>query len=152
MNTHRRLLCCAAGMSLLAPWTTAMSTPLRIEVWKSATCGCCKDWIAYLEKDGFEVTSHDTGNAAIRARMGLPSRYGSCHTAVIDGYLVEGHVPTREIRRLLRERPDALGIAVPAMPLGSPGMDGPAYGNRREPYAVILVARNGSVTVYQTYD
>jgi hypothetical protein len=71
---------------------------------------------------------------------------------VIDGYLVEGHVPTREIRRLLRERPDALGIAVPAMPLGSPGMDGPAYGNRREPYAVILVARNGSVTVYQTYD
>jgi len=129
-----------------------MAKPLRIEVWKSATCGCCKDWIAYLEKDGFQVISHDTGNAAVRARMGLPNRYGSCHTAVIDGYLVEGHVPAREIRRLLRERPAALGIAVPEMPIGSPGMDGPAYGNRREPYAVLLVARDGSATVYQQYD
>ena len=129
-----------------------MAKPLRIEVWKSATCGCCKDWIAYLEKDGFQVISYDTGNAAVRARMGLPNRYGSCHTAVIDGYLVEGHVPAREIRRLLRERPAALGIAVPEMPIGSPGMDGPAYGNRREPYAVLLVARDGSATVYQQYD
>jgi hypothetical protein len=121
-------------------------------VWKSATCGCCKDWIAYLEKDGFQVISYDTGNAAVRARMGLPNRYGSCHTAVIDGYVVEGHVPAREIRRLLRDRPAALGIAVPEMPIGSPGMDGPAYGNRREPYAVLLVARDGSATVYQQYD
>ena len=132
--------------------THNLRKPLRIEVWKSATCGCCKDWIAYLEKDGFQVISHDTGNAAVRARMGLPNRYGSCHTAVIDGYLVEGHVPAREIRRLLRERPAALGIAVPEMPIGSPGMDGPAYGNRREPYAVLLVARDGSATVYQQYD
>jgi hypothetical protein len=152
MNTYRRLLVMVAGLSPLAPWSAAMAKPLRIEVWKSATCGCCKDWIAYLEKDGFQVISHDTGNAAVRARMGLPNRYGSCHTAVIDGYLVEGHVPAREIRRLLRERPAALGIAVPEMPIGSPGMDGPAYGNRREPYAVLLVARDGSATVYQQYD
>ena len=152
MNTHRRLLVMAAWLSPLAPWSAAIAKPLRIEVWKSATCGCCKDWIAYLEKDGFQVISHDTGNAAVRARMGLPNRYGSCHTAVIDGYLVEGHVPAREIRRLLRERPAALGIAVPEMPIGSPGMDGPAYGNRREPYAVLLVARDGSATVYQQYD
>jgi hypothetical protein len=152
MNTHRRLLVMAAGLSPLAPWSAAIAKPLRIEVWKSATCGCCKDWIAYLEKDGFQVISHDTGNAAVRARMGLPNRYGSCHTAAIDGYLVEGHVPAREIRRLLRERPAALGIAVPEMPIGSPGMDGPAYGNRREPYAVLLVARDGSATVYQQYD
>jgi hypothetical protein len=141
------------GLATL-PWlgTTAASASQPVmEVWRSATCGCCKDWISYLGRNGLAVKSHETGNAAMRARLGVRSMYGSCHTGLIDGYVVEGHVPVREIRRLLKERPDAIGIAVPAMPLGSPGMDGPAYGNKTEPYAVVLLTRDGQATVYQRY-
>jgi hypothetical protein len=81
----------------------------------------------------------------------MPTRYGSCHTARIGGYVVEGHVPAREIRRVLAEKPDAIGIAVPGMPVGSPGMDGPEYGGRRDPYDVVLVLRDGSSRVYASY-
>lgn len=122
-----------------------------LEVWKDPNCGCCKDWITHLEQAGFRVRSHDSGNAAARLRLGLPQRYASCHTALIAGYVIEGHVPAREIRRLLAEEPDALGLAVPGMPIGSPGMDGPAYGGRRDPYEVLLVLRNGGHRVYQSY-
>jgi hypothetical protein len=101
---------------------------------------------------------HDQGNAAARKMLGLPDRYGSCHTARLSGpglpsrgYVLEGHVPAREIRRLLQERPDALGLTVPAMPVGSPGMDGPEYRGRRDPYDVLLVARDGGSRVYQPY-
>ena len=132
-------------------WSAAKASQPVIEVWRSAACGCCKDWIAYLERNGFTVKSHETGNAAVRARLGVRSMYGSCHTGLIEGYAVEGHVPVREIRRMLKERPDAIGIAVPAMPLGSPGMDGPAYGNKTEPYAVVFLTRDGQATVYQRY-
>ena len=120
-------------------------------MWKSPSCGCCKDWIALLQRDGFAVQVFDEGNNAMRAQLGLPARYGSCHTARIGGYVVEGHVPVREIRRLLVERPEALGLAVPDMPVGSPGMDGPEYGNRRDPYDVLLVHRDGSHRVYASY-
>lgn len=132
-------------------WSTARAAEPVMEVWRSAVCACCKDWIAYLERNGFAVKSYETGNAAARARLGVRPMYGSCHTGLIDGYVVEGHVPVREIRRMLQERPDAIGIAVPAMPLGSPGMDGPAYGNKTEPYAVVLLTRDGQAKVYQHY-
>jgi len=125
--------------------------PSVLEVWKSPTCGCCKDWIRHLESSGFQVKVRDTGNSAPRARLGIPMRLGSCHTAQVEGYAIEGHVPAREIRRLLGERPSALGLAVPGMPIGSPGMDGPAYGSRADPYDVLLVAKDGSTTSYQTY-
>src|SRR5690606_25805021 len=120
----------------------------RMEVWKSPTCGCCGDWIAHMRAAGFEVQVHDTGNVAARARFGLPARYGSCHTALIDGYVVEGHVPAADVERLLRERPDALGLAVPGMPVGSPGMDGPEYGGRRDPYDTLLVDQRGGHRVF----
>jgi hypothetical protein len=81
----------------------------------------------------------------------MPVALGSCHTAKVEGYAVEGHVPAREIQRLLKERPDAIGLAVPAMPLGSPGMDGPEYGGRNTPYDVLLVHRDGSSRVFQAY-
>jgi hypothetical protein len=97
------------------------------------------------------VQTFDDGNNAARERLGLPARYGSCHTARIGGYALEGHVPVREIRRLLAERPDAIGLAVPGMPVGSPGMDGPQYDGRREPYDVLLVHRDGSSRVYASY-
>lgn len=125
--------------------------PARIELWKSPTCGCCGDWIAHVRANGFAVTVHDDGNTAARARLGIPLRYGSCHTAVVEGYALEGHVPAREIRRLLKERPRAVGLAVPGMPVGSPGMDGPSYGGRKDPYDVVLVARDGTASVYRSY-
>lgn len=129
---------------------TQMAKPL-VEVWKSPTCGCCKDWIKHLEKNGFSVRSHDEGNTDARVRLGMPIKYGSCHTASVGGYALEGHVPAREIHRLLKERPKAVGLAVPAMPIGSPGMDGPEYGNRKDPYDVLLVRRDGNSTVFQPY-
>jgi len=126
---------CLPGLAA-APAKTAM------EVWKDPNCGCCKDWIALMEKAGFAVTVHDTGNNAVRAKLGLPQRLGSCHTALVGGYLLEGHVPAADVRRLLKEKPKALGLAVPGMPVGSPGMDGPEYGGRKDPYDVLLVTKN----------
>lgn len=137
-------------LALVGPAVFAAS-PTRAEVWKGPTCGCCHDWIAHLEANGFKVLSHDDGNDEARRRLGMPIRYGSCHTALIDGYAIEGHVPAREIKRLLAERPRAVGLAVPAMPIGSPGMDGPVYGGRRDPYDVLLVARDGQAAAYQSY-
>jgi hypothetical protein len=142
------------GTALLAPiaaWSQA-GKPL-VEVWKSPACGCCKDWMAHLEANGFAVKANDTGNAAMRQRLGIPTALGSCHTALVGGYAVEGHVPAADIARLLRERPrDAAGLAAPGMPLGSPGMDGPAYGGRRDPYQVLLVHKDGSSSVFATHN
>ena len=107
--------------------------------------------MTHLESNGFKVRTHDDGNTAVRQRLGMPVRYGSCHTASVGGYAIEGHVPAREIQRLLNDRPAAIGLAVPAMPIGSPGMDGPAYGQRKDPYDVLLVAKDGSTTPYQRY-
>lgn len=121
------------------------------EVWKSPTCGCCKDWITHLEANGFKVKVHDVGNTAARARLKIPAKLGSCHTALVGRYAVEGHVPAADIKRLLKERPDAIGLAVPGMPHGSPGMDGPAYGNRQDPYDVLLIAQDGSTRVFNSY-
>ncbi len=141
---RRRLVSGALGIGLLAgmPAFAAKNKP-RIEVWKSPSCGCCGDWIAHMRDAGFEVGIHDSGNNAARARLGLPARYGSCHTATIDGYVIEGHVPAADVARLLRERPKALGLAVPGMPIGSPGMDGPEYGGRKDPYDTLLVELGG---------
>lgn len=125
-----------------------------IEVWKSPTCGCCKDWISHLEKEGFDVKTTmvtESAKTAQRSKLGMPEKLGSCHTALVNGYVLEGHVPGRDIRRLLTEKPRALGLAVPGMPLGSPGMDGPEYGGRKDPYRVLLVQRDGSSTVFQAY-
>jgi hypothetical protein len=149
--SRRRFAGIAAAWAAATAWPTWAGPLPPMQVWKSPSCGCCKDWIAILQREGFEVQSIDEGNHAARARFGLPARYGSCHTARIGGYVVEGHVPPREIRRLLAEKPDAIGIAVPGMPVGSPGMDGPAYGGRRDPYEVLLVHRDGSSRVYARY-
>jgi hypothetical protein len=151
MHTRRRLLAAFIIAPLAAASPACAQSAPHIEVYKSPTCGCCNDWIDHLKASGFRVVAHDVGNNAARARIGLPARYGSCHTAVIDGYVVEGHVPAREIRRLLKERPQAIGLAVPEMPFGSPGMDGPKYGNKVDPYDVLLVLRDGTARVFQSY-
>ncbi|RZS58123.1 DUF411 domain-containing protein [Sphaerotilus mobilis] len=123
-----------------------------VDVWKSPDCGCCKDWVRHLEANGLQVRVHDDGNQEARARLGMPIRYGSCHTAKVGDFVLEGHVPAREVLRLLKDRPaGALGLAVPAMPIGSPGMDGPEYKGRKDPYDVLLVQRDGGASVYQSY-
>jgi hypothetical protein len=141
------------GMLLAAVLLAAcMDDKPTVEVWKSASCGCCKDWVRYLEANGFNVHAHDVDEpAAYRNKLGIPDQFGSCHTAAIGGYALEGHVPVREIRRLLQERPSAVGLAVPAMPIGSPGMDGPEYKGRTDPYDVLLIARGVPPQVFQSY-
>ena len=129
----------------------ARSKQTQITVWKDPNCGCCKDWVVYMEANGFDVKVHDSGNTAARTRLGVPEKLGSCHTALVGGYAIEGHVPAREIQRLLKERPKAVGLAVPGMPVGSPGMDAPVYGGRKDPYDVLLINRDGSTRVYQSY-
>lgn len=123
-----------------------------VEVWKDPSCGCCQDWVKHLEAGGFAVKTHGTGNNAMRARLGIPGRLGSCHTALVGGYAVEGHVPAQDIRRLLKEKPQAVGLAVPGMPVGSPGMDGEVYQGRRDPYDVLLVLPSGESRVFASYN
>lgn len=151
MNGRRRELCSALALATCTPLAVAQVAKPFMEVWKSSGCGCCDDWVSYIRKNGFEVKVNETGNNDARRKFGVPGMYSSCHTGLVDGYVVEGHVPAREIHRMLKEKPKALGIAVPVMPDGSPGMDGPKYGNRTEPYAVILVRHDGSATIYQSY-
>ncbi|MCY7305615.1 MAG: DUF411 domain-containing protein [Rhodoferax sp.] len=138
----------------LAPLTSGLlaQTKPRVEVWKDPQCGCCADWVVHLKANGFLVHVNDTGNAAARTRLGMPEKLGSCHTAQVGGYAIEGHVPAREIQRLLKERPAAIGLAVPGMPVGSPGMDAPLYGGRKDPFDVLLVRRDGLTQVYQAYN
>lgn len=151
MNQKRRTLLRAASATLAA-WSSAgfAATPptSAVEVWKDPNCGCCAGWVQHLEAAGFSVKINDVGNNAIRARLGMPSKLGSCHTARVAGYVIEGHVPAADIKRLIEEKPFALGLAVPGMPIGSPGMED---GNRRDAYDVLLVLRNGNTRVFQSY-
>lgn len=151
MNWLRRRLNAAMVLALAGGPPLARAAPPLVEVWKSPACGCCKDWVKHLQVNGFEVKTHDIGNTEARARLGLPVKYGACHTAQVAGYALEGHVPAREVLRLIEEKPAAVGLAVPGMPRGSPGMDGPTYRGRRDPFDVLLVLRDGSASVYQAY-
>ncbi len=151
---RRRLsVALAAGVfasPLIASFRARAAGPV-IEVWTGPSCNCCHEWVAHLEANGFDVDSHDGGNQAARERLGMPVRYGSCHSAAVDGYALEGHVPAREVERLLAERPDAVGLSVPAMPRGSPGMDGPAYNGVEDPYDVLLIGHDGTASVFESY-
>ena len=141
----------AALAAAALAWGCAQEKP-TVEVWKSASCGCCIEWVRHLESNGFHVRANNVEEpASYRRKLGIPDHLGSCHTAEVGGYALEGHVPVREIRRLLAERPQAVGLAVPAMPIGSPGMDGPEYKGRTDPYDVLLIARGAEPRVYQSY-
>ena len=129
----------------------AESTPKKTElptvvVYKTESCGCCAAWVRHMEASGFRVEVHNESNMSpIKRALGVPADLESCHTAKVDRYFIEGHVPAEDVRRLLAERRNALGIAVPRMPIGSPGME---QGNRREPYDVLLVQRSGATSVF----
>ncbi|WP_019340329.1 DUF411 domain-containing protein [Stutzerimonas stutzeri] len=119
-----------------------------IDVHRDANCGCCKDWVKYLQANGFEVRDHVESNmSAVKQRLGVAPRLGSCHTAVIDGKFVEGHVPVAQIREL-QQRRDLLGVAAPGMPAGSPGMD---YGQPAQAYQVIGLTAEGTDLVLASY-
>lgn len=157
-GSRRRFM--RSSLSLLA--ITALGVPQismatiqpdTVTVWKTPTCGCCKDWVIHMRKEGFTVVSNDVPDTApIRQKLGLPAKFGSCHTAQVGGYVIEGHVPASEVIRLLKEKPAAIGLAVPGMPVGSPGMEmkGEMLGVR-DAYDVVLVTRDGNSRVYQSY-
>ena len=117
----------------------------KITVYKSPTCGCCTAWVDHLKAAGFDVTSQNVADVApIKARYGIPTRLASCHTGLVGGYAIEGHVPAADVLRLLKEKPKAVGLAVPGMPMGSPGMEGPT----KQPYDVLLVQQGGATRVF----
>ncbi|MBT3042828.1 MAG: DUF411 domain-containing protein [Candidatus Thiodiazotropha sp. (ex Codakia orbicularis)] len=117
-------------------------------VYKSPTCGCCNDWVKHLQQNGFSVQAHDRRDMQLVKRtLNVPQGLQSCHTAVVGDYVVEGHVPAKEIVRLLREKPAVEGISVPGMPMGSPGMEGP----RRDNYDVLIFDGKGKTEVYSRY-
>lgn len=117
-------------------------------VYKDAYCGCCTAWIEHMKAHGFEVHFEDRNDMnRIKQDMGIPRELASCHTAVIDGYWIEGHVPAADVKQLLEERPEVAGLAVPGMPMGLPGMEGPTT----QPYNVVSFSRDGGVEVYNRY-
>ena len=128
--------------------TKATAAAPVIDVYKDPTCGCCGKWAVHLRKDGFAVNVHDIDDVdAFRARAGVPAALASCHTALVDGYVVEGHVPAADIRKFLAERPKARGLAVPGMPAGAPGMDAPHASG----YDVLLFQIDGATRAYHAY-
>lgn len=148
MNRRSFTAAVAAVPLLVAASRLPAATRPVVEVWKSPTCGCCNEWIRHMQANGFSVKTFDTGNAMMRRALGIPTDLGGCHTARVEGYAIEGHVPAREVRRLLDERPDAIGLAVPGMPIGAPGME---QGSRIDPYTVLLIRRDATTKPYASY-
>jgi hypothetical protein len=145
---QRRALIGALGTLPFLP-TLAAAAATPIHVYKTASCECCTGWVKHLSGAGFAVqVTNVEDTAAIRKRAGIPDAFGACHSATIAGYAIEGHVPAAEIRRLLALKPQAIGLAVPSMPPGSPGME---YGDRKDPYQVFLIDRQGKDTVFASY-
>ena len=127
----------------------AAGSQIQVEVWKTPYCGCCKAWVKHLEDNGFRVLAHDVPDTASkRAELGIPVKLASCHTARIGNYTVEGHVPAADIKRLLAENRHAIGLAVPGMPIGSPGME---QGSQRDKFDVLLVLHGGETRVFQSH-
>jgi hypothetical protein len=140
-----------AGCAIAPGLGFAATRGVPLEVWKDAGCECCKDWVAHMEANGFRTTVHEGGHDAARARLRIGDPYASCHTGVAGGYAIEGHVPAADVHRLLKEKPPAIGLAAPGMPVGSPGMDGAVYGGRKDAFKVMLLARDGSASVFRNY-
>ena len=148
--TMRILLLLSLMVFGVAPGSAA-DTAASIEVWKSATCECCGAWVKHLEANGFtvKVNAAEPGAlASLKRQAGIGDKLASCHTAMIDGYVIEGHVPGTDIKRLVAERPEAIGLAVPGMPVGSPGME---QGAEFEPYDVLLIKKDGTTETFASH-
>lgn len=153
--SRRNLLRTAAPAAGAALLTAGLGLPAHaaepaIEVWRSPTCSCCHSWIAHLEKAGFTARVHEVEDLEhIRHSAGIPDDFASCHTGAVAGYVLEGHIPAVAIRKLLAERPPIRGLALPGMPMGSPGMDGPDM--PAEPFTVLALAKDGSSTAFMAF-
>ena len=121
--------------------------PPTVSVYKTATCGCCAKWVDHVRAQGFDVKVQDVDDIGrVKATHGVPRELSSCHTMLVGGYVIEGHVPADVVKRLLRERPKIAGLAVPGMPVGSPGME---QGGRRDPYAIVSFDQAGQTKIYE---
>lgn len=147
-----RGLAAALGLALAAGVVSAgaQDGPAAITVYKSPTCGCCSQWIEHMRKNGFTVKSMDVDDIdRVKSAYGVPAAGASCHTALVKGYVVEGHVPASSVTRLLREKPKIVGLAVPGMPVGSPGMEMP--GGQKEPFDVVSFDKAGKLALYEKH-
>jgi hypothetical protein len=145
MLTRRTMITTLAALAL-APASARAATPV---FYRSPGCGCCQVWTERMAEAGLPVALEDSSDlAALSARLGIPQGLEGCHVGEIGGYVISGHVPPADVKRLLAEKPDALGLVVPGMPVGSPGME---MGGRTERYDVLLLARNGATSVFATH-
>lgn len=144
---HRYIAAIAVAAASLAACSKSLPADApQMVVYKTSRCQCCSRWLAHLHEHGIATKVELTSDlVSVRARLGVPESLASCHTGVIGGYLVEGHVPAEDIKRLLSERPSAKGIAVPSMPVGSPGME---MGDRQDPYDVLLFDETGKTQIF----
>lgn len=144
----RILILCGLSIALFTAPALADQTQGALEVWKSPTCGCCGKWVKHMKDSGYDVTTRDVAYGIltkIKRQAGIGEDVASCHTGKIGGYVIEGHVPAEDVKRLLAEKPDAVGLAVAGMPVGSPGMEA---GDEKEPYEVLLVKKDGTTEVF----
>lgn len=146
MTTRREfLIAVAGGVAVAVLPGRVVAAPATMTVYKSPSCGCCAKWVAHAKAAGFVVMVKDTDDMdAVKREIGVPSALQSCHTALVGGYVIEGHVPADVVRRLLAEKPKGMGLAVPGMPVGSPGMEG----SPKERYDVALFERTGATKVF----
>jgi|SRR5215203_2512110 len=147
----RHVLLVALSGTMVLAQAPAKPTETDVEVFKSATCGCCSQWVEHMRAAGFTVRVKDLGDAELqqlKKKAGVPDSAQSCHTARVGGYIVEGHVPASTVRRLLVERRKVVGLAVPGMPIGSPGMENPNV--KAQPYDVLTFDAAGKTTVFST--
>ncbi|PZQ55246.1 MAG: hypothetical protein DI570_22085 [Phenylobacterium zucineum] len=141
--SRRHLVATIAACAVLGPEVASAAAEPRLTVWRSAGCGCCLAWVAHMGRAGYRARVIDTDDlAAVRTRNRVPNDVAACHTALIDGYVLEGHVPAEDVRTLLRQRPRAIGLAVPGMPLGAAGMEQPD--GSREGYSTLLLLEGGA--------
>jgi len=149
--TMRIMLLLSLTIFGVAPVSAADPAASSIEVWKSATCKCCGAWVKHLEANGFAVkvnAADASALASLKRQVGIGDTLASCHTAKIDGYFIEGHVPGTDIKRLVAEHPEAIGLAVPGMPVGSSGME---QGMEFEPYDVLLIKKDGATETFASH-
>lgn len=136
----------STALAVVAEPRTGKSEQPQMTVYKDPNCGCCKAWVEYVRKHAFTVTTKDTSDlTAIKQSARVPADHRSCHTAFVNGYVIEGHIPIEDIKRLLAEKPKVAGLAVGGMPVGSPGME---LGNRRDAYDVIAFTRDGATRIF----
>ena len=149
--SRRLLIASGTAFAFASSARAQMRGSRALAVYKSPTCGCCDGWAAHMRQAGFTVAVHVVADpGTIRRARGLPDTLASCHTGVIDGYAIEGHVPAADVVRLLAERPEAVGLALPGMPMGSPGMEAP--GGRKQPFDTLLVLRSGQTRVFARHN